>query len=179
MNNIKEKILLLLMGGVAFGCSITPGKQRRVLKTISREWKKLNKKELSDGIKYLYKLGLIEKEETGKGFININLTKKGRFRALNLQLENIKNKNDKWDEKWRMVSFDIPEKYKAGRNALRHKLKRIGFCELQKSVLVTPYKCEKEILSLVNYFELEKYVRLGVLDYIDNENTLKKAFKLS
>lgn len=178
MNNVRKKILLLLVGGVAFGYSITPGQQGRVLKTISREWSKLSRKELTEGISYLYKLDFIEKEKAGGGLINIKLTKKGRLKALNDQLKNIKNKKQKWDKKWRMVAFDVPEKYKRGRDALRHKLKEIGFCELQKSVFITPYDCQKEIKLLVEFFELEKFVRFGILESIDNESYLKKSFKL-
>ena len=37
MNKTREKILLLLLGGLAFGYSLTPGKQRRVLKIVSKE----------------------------------------------------------------------------------------------------------------------------------------------
>ncbi|MDP3882992.1 MAG: hypothetical protein Q8Q48_02965 [Candidatus Staskawiczbacteria bacterium] len=178
MNKTKEKILLLLLGGLAFGCSYTPGKQRMVLKTVSREWKKLNPKELREGINYLYRLELIDKKEVKHGLTTLLLTKKGKLRALNCQLENIKNKKQKWDSKWRMVAFDIPEKYKRGRDALRQKLKKIGFVELQKSVLVTPYDCKKEIKFLVDFFELGKYVRFAVLESVDNGDYLKKYFKL-
>jgi len=179
MNEIKEKILLLLLGGLAFGCSYTPHKQFRVLKTISKEWKKIDSKELREGISYLSRLEFIEKEEGKNGIITLLLTKKGKLKALNFQLEEIKNKKDKWDGKWRMVAFDIPEKYKRGRNALRNKLKKIGFCELQKSVLITPYDCEKEIMLLVKFFELEKYVRFGILESVDNESYLQKFFKIN
>ncbi|MFA6190057.1 MAG: hypothetical protein WC711_00890 [Candidatus Staskawiczbacteria bacterium] len=178
MNEIKEKILLLLLGGIAFGYSITPGKQRMVLREISREWNKINKRELNEGIKYLYKVGLIDKDTKGNGSIFLSLTKKGKLKALNFQLNNIKNKKEKWDGKWRMVAFDIPEKYKGGRDALRHRLKIIGFCELQKSVFITPYNCMKEINFLVNYFKLDKYVRFGILETIDNGRYFKKIFKL-
>ncbi len=78
-----------------------------------------------------------------------------------------------------MVAFDIPEKYKMGRDALRKKLKKIGFCEMQKSVLITPFDCEKEISGLIKYFELGKYVRFGVLEKIDEEKQFEKIFKLS
>jgi phenylacetic acid degradation operon negative regulatory protein len=178
MNEIKEKILLLLLGGLAFGCSYTGNKQFRVLKTISKEWKKIDAKELREGISYLNRLDFIDKSEGKNGIITLSLTKKGKLKALNCRLEAIKNKKDKWDGKWRMVAFDIPEKYKRGRNALRNKLKKIGFCELQKSVLVTPYNCREEIMLLVKFFELEKYIRFGVLESIDNEAYIKKVFKI-
>lgn len=178
MNNIKEKILLLLLGGLAFGCSYTPHQQWKVIRAVSREWRKLNPKELRDGINYLNRLGYVNSEKDRKGITMFNLTMKGKIKSLELQLNNIRNKKDKWDGKWRMVAFDIPEKYKRGRDALRNKLKRIGFCELQKSVLITPYDCKEEIIVLVNIFELERYVRFGVLESIDNEKYLKGFFKL-
>ena len=120
-----------------------------VLKTLSREWKKLNHKELRDGITYLYRLGDVEKDENKNGLITLFATKKGKLKALDFKLENIKNKKEKWDGRWRMVAFDIPEKYRKGRDSLRWKLKKIGFCEMQKSVLITPYDCEAEIRILV------------------------------
>ena len=78
-----------------------------------------------------------------------------------------------------MVAFDIPQKYKKGRDALRRKLKKIGFCDLQKSIFVTPFDCEKEIRLLVEFFELDKYVRFGILEHIDNEKYFKSFFKLT
>lgn len=178
MDNTKDKVLLLLLGGLAFGCSYTPQKQWRVLKTVSEEWKKLNpeklRRDINDLCRYEF-IGRNKKEDGSTGFF---LTEKGKWRALNYRLENIKNKKEKWDGKWRMVAFDIPEKDKGGRNALRQKLKKIGFCELQKSVLITPFNCKEEILLLVNFFNLKRYVRFGVLDFLDNEEYFKKAFKL-
>lgn len=179
MNKIRENILLLLLGGLAFGCSYTPHKQWKVLKTVSKEWKKINQKELREGINYLYRLEFIDKEEGEDGITALVLTRKGRLKSLNCRLNNIKNKKEKWDRKWRMVAFDIPEKYKRGRDALRHKLKKIGFCELQKSVLITPYDCKEEIELLVKFFELEKYVRFGILESLDNDKYLKQFFKVS
>lgn len=178
MNYVREKILLLLLGGLAFGYSLTPQRQWSVLKTISREWNKLDKKELRRGIDYLYRLDFVEKE-VKNNIVNIIPTKKGRLRILNMRLENIKNKKGKWDGKWRMVAFDIPEKHRSGRDVLRNKLKKIGFCELQKSILLTPYDCEKEIKELVDYFKLDKYVRFGVLESVDNENYFKNVFRLT
>ncbi|MEK7562233.1 MAG: hypothetical protein AAB509_00940 [Patescibacteria group bacterium] len=179
MNTTKEKILLLLLGGLAFGCSYTPGKQWKVLKTVSMEWKRLNKKELREGISDLHRSKFINKNKDLGDLIGITLTKKGKLKALNIQLDGIKNKKEKWDKKWRMVAFDIPEKFKRGRDALRHKLKKIGFCELQKSIFITPYDCEKEIGLLIEFFELDKYVRFGILEFIDNENYFKQFFKIT
>ena len=179
MNEVREKILLLLLGGIALGFCYTPGQQWRVVNAVSREWNKISKKELREGVSYLYRLKYIDKEQNKNNLTSVVLTKKGKLTALNYQLENIKNKGEKWDGKWRMVAFDIPEKYRKGRDALRYKLKNIGFCELQKSVLITPYNCDKEIGSLVEYFELGRYVRFGILERVDNQKYFEKIFKLS
>ena len=167
MNKIRENILLLLLGGIAFGCSYTPSNQWKVLKTVSREWKKINQKELREGINYLYRLKFIDKKENEDGITALVLTKKGKWKSLNCQLNNIKNKKERWDGKWRMVAFDIPQKYKKGRDALREKLKKIGFCGLQKSVFLSPDIIADEIKELINELDLRSHVTVisGKIDY--------------
>jgi len=179
MNKIRENILLLLMGGLAFGYSYTPVMRDKVFRAVSKEWKRINKKELKEGIDYLYRLKYIDKKGVGYDIGELALTQKGRLKSLESLLNNLKNKKDKWDGKWRMVCFDIPEKYKQGRDALRNKLKGIGFRELQKSVFVAPYDCKDEIALLVELFNLDKYVRFGVLEYVDNEGYLRSLYKIS
>ena len=178
MTNTKEKILLLLLGGLALSLCRTPHQQKRVVGVFSREWKKIKPRELRDGINYLYRLGYVDKEEKGENIFRIFPTEKARLRHLEIKLDNIKNKKIKWDKKWRMVAFDVPEKHKLGRDALRRKLKKIGFCELQKSVFVTPYQCKEEIFELVKFFKLRKYVRFGLLEYLDNEKRFRDIFEL-
>ena len=73
-----------------------------------------------------------------------------------------------------MVAFDIPEDYKKGRNALRYRLKIAGFYELQESLFLYPYDCEKEIKAFIELFKLGKYVRFALLEYIDNEKDIKR-----
>lgn len=179
MSRVKERVLLLLLGGLAFGYSYTFRRQWIVLKTIAREWKRINREELRKEINSLYRLNYISKTKDEDGLVMINLTEKGRLKALNRKLDNIKGKKEKWDGKWRMVAFDIPERYKKGRDALRRRLKESGFTELQKSVFITRYDCLKEIQMLVEFFNMHQYVRFGTLDFIDNENYFKKVFKLS
>lgn len=88
----------------------------------------------------------------------------------------MKEKNG--DGKWRLVVFDIPEKIREGRRALREKIRELGFHELQKSVWIFPYECKNEIDFIVEFFNLRKYVRFGILESIDNELHLKKIFNL-
>ena len=175
---IRQKILLLLLGGMAFGYSFTPGKQWKVLKEVSQEWKEINEKKLKQELRQLYRSKIIERKENSDGSYSMTLTEKGRLRILTYHFEKMRIKGEKWDGKWRMVAFDIPEKLKSGRNALRNKIKELGFYEFQKSVWIYPYKCKDEIDFIIEHFGLRKYVRFGILESIDNEFHLKKIFKL-
>ena len=84
----------------------------------------------------------------------------------------------RWDRKWRIVIFDIPEYLKSTRDIMRARLKQIGMIELQKSVFVHPYPCEKEIEFLTEFYEVKPHVRLIIAESIDSEFHLKTKFKL-
>jgi len=174
----KQKILLLLLGGLALGYSYTPQRQWKILKGISRKWRKINEEKLKKDISQLYQTKLIKREENPDGSITITLTDKGKLKALNYNLDNIKIEKGSWDKKWRMVVFDVPERKRRGRDALRDKIKKIGFYELQKSVWVCPYECKDQIDFIIEFFDLRKYVRFAIVESIDNELHLKKIFNL-
>lgn len=179
MSTIKQKVLLLLSAGIAFGYSYTPQRQWRILKGVAREWKRIDEKKLRNEISKLYRSKLIEKKENPDGSFTLLLTEKGKLKALTYHFQEMKVKKENWDGKWRIVVFDIPEKLRRERDALREKLKELGFYEFQKSVFIFPYKCQDEIDFIVEFFNLRKYVRFGVLESIDNELHLKKIFRLA
>lgn len=178
MNAIKEKILLLLTSGLALGFTYSPNKQYKILKLTAKEWQKINKRKLVKEIRELYNSRLIKSQENPDGSFTFVLTKKGELKAMSYNIQNIKIRKEKWDRKWRVVSFDIPEKNKKARDTLRWKLKQLGFYELQKSVFIFPYPCENEMDFIIEFFNLRKYVRFGVLESIDNDLHLRKIFKL-
>ena len=181
MTKLKEKILLSLLLGVAFGCALTPRKQWYVLKSMGELWSESDNKKLAQNMRDLHRLNLIRKIKRQKGIVIAGLTKKGKLKALDYYFESLAVTNKKWDGKFRILVFDVPEKLRKGRDALRWKIKRLGFKELQKSVFVTPYECKKEIDFVVDYFNLAKHVHYGVLESIDPllYVKLKKDFSLN
>jgi len=86
--------------------------------------------------------------------------------------------SEKWDLKWRVAAFDIPEKFAVLRNRVRFILKRAGFIQLQHSVWVFPHECEELIQLIKHESKLTPYILYGVLERIENEERLKKLFKL-
>ena len=83
-----------------------------------------------------------------------------------------------WDRKWRIVIFDIPEKYAPLRNKVRDILKAAGFVQLQQSVWVFPHECEELVRLLKDESNLSQYILYGVLERIEDEDRLKRLFKL-
>lgn len=97
-----------------------------------------------------------------------------RKKIQNLKIE----KPDRWDGLWRCAIFDIPEKQKSLRNALRAKLKELGFVQVQKSVWVCPYPCRDELKALADYYHLGNYLSLFEGKYLGQDHDLKKTFNL-
>ncbi len=178
MSPTKQKVLLLLLAGISFGCSYTPHQQIKILKDLDRVWKKIDEKKLKEAIRELYRSKMVEIKENPDMSHTLILTKKGKIKSLTYHFQKMKIERKNWDGKWRIVIFDIPEKLRKGRDALRDKLKELGFHEFQKSVFVFPYECQNEIDFIIEFFNLRKYVRFGVLKMVDNELHLKKIFKL-
>ena len=178
MGPTKKKILLLLLGGVLLGFTYSPYGQRKIYREISKEWKKIDKENLKRDIHALYKSKLVSVQQNSDGSYTYKLSDKGRIHAFTYRFQRMKISKHQWDKKWRLVAFDVPEDYRKGRDALREKLRELGFLELQKSVFVFPHECKREIDFLIEFFGIQKHVRYGVLESIDNDLHLRKTFKL-
>ena len=175
----KEKIILLLASGVVLGLSRSPRNYFKVLKGAAKEWKEINRNKLVRIVREFYDDRLIDYKEDKEGSVKIILTKEGQKKALKFKLDEIEiKKSAKWDGEWRIVIFDIPERFKKAREALRMKLKDLGFLELQKSVLVLPYECEDEIDFIVEVFLIRPFVRFVRAKSFTNEEQLKIKFGL-
>lgn len=172
------KIVLksLIIGGVVVAVVALPGmapvlnlfgNDKRKNWKINRTLKQFERKKL---VKMYYK--------GNKEFIEI--TEKGRKRLLQYEYEDMKiNIPPKWDKLWRIVIFDIPEKRRKSRNALVIKLKELGFCMIQKSVFVYPYKCKDEIDFVGEHLFIRKHINYILAKNIENEKKFKKLLNIN
>ncbi len=175
----SQKVLLLLFGGAALTLSYSPTRQKRVLKNIAREWQEINRHELYRAIRRLYQSKLVDYREHKDGSVSVVLNREGQKIVLCYKLDEMKiPKPSRWDRKWRVILFDIPEKQKRLRDALRMQLQRLGLKEFQKSVFVHPYECRNEIDFVIELYNARPYVRFVEAAHIDNELHLKKKFQL-
>ncbi len=84
----------------------------------------------------------------------------------------------KWDGKWRVICFDIPEKNKRVRRVVHQKLVELEFYRLQDSVFVTPQPCGEFLKLAQQAFFLKKYLRGMVVTQLDDEQVLLSHFHL-
>lgn len=179
LGTVKRKIILALLGGVALGFSSDPRQYYRNLRLIRSEWRKINQQAFTRSIRRLSKEKLLEEKRLPDGSFALVLTAKGKREAKILELlgNSIKFKKPKrWDRRWRVVLFDIPEKDRLFRDILREHLRNLKFMKLQHSVFVSPYPFEKPISELVEVYSARPYVRIITAEKVDNETSLKKHF---
>lgn len=121
---------------------------------------------------------LVEIKETKKG-TEMVLTESGRKRVLKYRIEDLSvPKPKKWDGKWRIIIFDVPEKYKEARHSLRQKFKEWNFYLLQKSVWVSPHDCRNEVDFLIEFWRISPHVRLIETATFDGDNFMKEHYGL-
>ncbi|OGG52893.1 hypothetical protein A3H16_03445 [Candidatus Kaiserbacteria bacterium RIFCSPLOWO2_12_FULL_53_8] len=89
-----------------------------------------------------------------------------------------KRSRRRWDKRWRMIIFDIPEKYRATRSRLRVMLRSLGFVQLQGSVWVYPHDCEEVIALLKSELRVGASVLYTIVEKIENDAALKDHFGL-
>ena len=176
---IQQKILLLLLGGVALACAGTVGKQWKILTEMGKEWKQIKKQRVERAIAALYESRLVDLRRSDDGTFTLVLNEDGKKRALSYNLAKMHIATpEKWDRYWRVVLFDIPEEKRAARDSFRTHLLNLGFFELQRSVLVHPFECRDEIDFLIELGDVRPHVRYMRAHHIDNEPHLKRFFRL-
>lgn len=177
----KELILDLLKAGailtVAF---MAPGAARLFVKDPNYyKWKDFHRPLLVRNIKNLQRKGLVQMYETKDGTV-VKITEKGKTETLKYEVDKIKiDRPDSWDGKWRLVMFDIGNDKKEIRNLFREKLKQMEFYQFQESVFIFPFPCLKEVKYLREVFEIPDEVKIVVANYVENDEDLRKMYRLS
>ena len=156
-----------------------------LLNVVLEEIHGFTKKQLTPAVyelkrQKLVKQKLLRKRKNQYGdSVLVSLSEKGMLRVINYKFRKLNYKKENWDGKWRMVAFDIPNSHEKARKAFVYRLKSGGFYEWQKSIFLYPYDCHEEINAFVRLFKIEKYVRFGLLEFVDNQDKLKFHFKLN
>lgn len=81
----------------------------------------------------------------GSGRARRYLVNEAGLEYLFAKFPKLKYQHYKWDEKWRLVVYDIQESKSRLRYRLRSELRRLGFVHVQKSVWITPFPVDTEL----------------------------------
>ncbi len=168
-NNLGRRGIgvLYLMDHLEYLLKSLPTLQEKKSK-ITRVLANLEKKEI---------LNLQEKE----GKVIVYLKNKNHPKIIEYSIKNLldfKKKEKKWNGKWFLVFFDVPEVQKNKREYLRKFLIKMGFYRYQKSVYLFPYECEKEVGLIKKIVEGAKYMKYIIAEKIEDEPKAKDYFKL-
>ena len=94
----RQKILLLLLSGVALGLSKSPKGYFKIIKSASKAWKEIERKRLYTLVREFYNDRLVDYKEDKDGFIKIVLTKEGQKKALKFKLDEMEIKTSGFDK---------------------------------------------------------------------------------
>ncbi len=181
--SLTADILLIATAGPIILSSLFLPNAPKMLKPLlklHRNWNKIKRQRIYEAIGRLNKKRLIELEQKDDN-LYLKITENGKKLIKNFDYDNIELPTHKrWDKKWRMVIFDVPEKKNKERRSLSDKLKDLGFYPLQESVFIYPYDCRGEIDFICSFLSIDNYVNYCTLEALDKkEGDLRKFFDLS
>ncbi len=176
-----EKVALQIIGavGVLAVIAVAPG-MGEVFRRFGVH-RKLGPSYTKNVISRLRKKGYIRIEKSGSDrtvtLTPLGLSRLEEERRIQKRLSGHKT-GRRWDGKWRIVIFDIRERFRSVRDHLRLELREAGFVQLQKSVWVTPHHCEEFIALLRADLRIGKGILYFVSNEIEREDELKSVFRL-
>ncbi|MBI5530550.1 MAG: hypothetical protein HY918_03550 [Candidatus Doudnabacteria bacterium] len=184
-NASKIILAVIAAAGIATLAATAPNIFVALDKLYKLKGKKLSKREkeikTAHAFYYLKKSGLI-KFTRDKNGVSLFLSSLGQKKMEQISFEALSvSKPKKWDGKWWQVAADIPTKgYRQGADALRTKLKQMGFCSLQRTLWFYPYDPRQQLEVIANHYGIDKFVTVMEISRMDiqDEKVLKKYFNL-
>lgn len=107
-------------------------------------------------LREMQKAKYIKKVVDEKGRAYFEITARG-FEFFSKRFPLSPRSRSKWDKRWRLVIFDIPEKERNKRDDLREKLLNLGFGMWQQSVYISPYDLKKEMNEFLEELGLSSF----------------------
>ncbi len=152
--------------------------------TLKKHWRARRRetKELWAYIAYCKRQGYLEDVMEANGTLYYELTERGQQRLARYRISaegellQRRTETPTWDGRWRLVIFDIPEKKRRLRDAIRDALRGGNFLMLQQSVFIYPFRCASFVHGIVDYYGLHEHVQLLIADIVENEARVMEHF---
>jgi hypothetical protein len=160
-NSLAIKILKVIgVAGMIAIAAASPYFGLGLIRGVRRRYDKKTWRKFYQSLYYLNRRGHVNfLGTTADGEINVEITEKGKTILGLVDIDSMKlARSPKWDGKWRIVIFDVPNTKNRQRTAFAGKLRELGFIMVQKSVWAYPFECRKEVMILRKFYEVEPYV---------------------
>ena len=155
---------------------------KSVLSFINKNYKRKREMRPSELKKIFMKMKreqLVDYKEFSNGDVEIKILKKGIKKVLINNFDKIQFKiPKKWNKKFYVIIFDIPNSYKKQRDLFVNKLKQLNFYQLQKSVYVFLYPPQEIIDFLASILDIAPYIRILEASRIENEKEILSYFNV-
>lgn len=159
---IFDKVIDLVLFGVYYSAEMSPfsgGSLSQRFSQIDRNFNRFNSQTLKSALRRAQEKGWLNQD--------LKVTTKGQKRLESILPKHEKKK--KWNGKWYIVAYDIPEKKRWLREILRENLRNLGFGQVHKSVWISPDNFLGEIERLVSQYKLSPFVLLAISDKLGRE----------
>ena len=172
----KQILGLALAGGLVAGLAVMPGLSVLFAHLKARDT--YERKRVKNALRRLEDSGYI-KRRIRRGREEFVVTKKGeRLTTKYLMGELEISRPKRWDGKWRILMFDIPEKKKALRDQVSEQLRVIGMRAVQHSVFVSPFPCQQEVDTIIDFHGLGRHFLYFEAETYEGTEDLLQDFKL-
>ena len=147
-NNLTKDTLLKIisLGLITVAATSSPYFLHRLAKNYFKDKNLSDIRKRSRILSDLNKKKLLDFKELQDGSIKIVISQAGKNIVQQYKLDDMKiAKPNNWDRQWRIVIYDIPQKFRKASDVFRRKIRELGMYQLQKSIWVYPYDCFKEL----------------------------------
>ncbi len=169
----KDILHFVFIGALCCVALSSPVGAEKTMKFLWKETKKAFSGYAGGRLKLLHQAGYI----TTQGW-RVVLTKRGRSLLARAGLEGLRIERHPWDRVWRCVAYDIPDAMTGSRRAFHDKLVEMGFVQIQKSVLVCPFRCGEQVGVAASLYGVEQYVLFMEANDLPSVHRLKAKFAL-
>lgn len=84
-----------------------------------------------------------------------------------------------WDKRWRVVVFDIPERYRGLRAILRRFLVSCGFAGMQRSLWLAPFAVTDEVVAFLQSSRLDQMSLVMEVEKLWGSESVGRDIKIS
>lgn len=175
---LTKDILRLVAAGLAVGGVAIVAPNMLQIIDYFRPKGQQEKRRVRQAIKYLEERDRIRIEYRA-GIPHLILTEKGRVQCNEDAIGDMSiRRPHRWDQKWRLVMFDLPSRHDRIRRSFRDKLQDFGFKLYQRSVFIYPYECYGEVNVVAEWYGVKKCIRYVVATEIHDMRRFVKEFDL-